>query len=205
MIARYASALSAGTFMTVALLFVMQILINMQSGEISEHPTSNPVLWQPYDELPPPPTPEPRKIDREKLTKTVLPPAPVIHTGGDTTITAPPPARPTAAGNGFGHLSEQLRLPKYVDGSLVALIRVAPTYPIRARIMGLEGHVLVQFDVLPDGHVANVLVVESSDQRFEKESIKAALRFKFRPRVVDGVPLLSTGVQNLFTFEMENK
>lgn len=204
MIARYASALSAGTFMTVALLYVMQILINMQSGDLSEHPASNPVLWLPYDEPPPPPPPKPREIIREKLTKTVLPPARVIHAGGDTTVTALPPARPTAAGSDLGHLSEQLRLPKYVDGSLVALIRVAPAYPISARRQGLEGHVLVQFDVLPDGHVAHVLVVESSDQRFEKEAIKAALRFKFRPRVVDGVPLLSTGVQNLFTFEMEN-
>ena len=204
MIGRYAAAVAAGTFVTLALLFVMQTLINMQSSESSDPATGIPVIWLPYAKPPPPPPPQPRSIERHKLTKTLLPPARVIRTGGDAPTAVRLPGRPDFAGRSLGTGSDPVRLPKYVDGALVALVRVEPTYPLRARSLGLEGHVLVQFDVLPDGRVTNALVIESSDRRFEKEALKAALRFKYKAHVIDGVPLLSTGVQNLFTFVMED-
>lgn len=205
MIGRYAAAVAAGTFVTLALLFVMQTLINMRSSERSVTDTDFPVIWLPYEKPKLPPPPKPRIIDRDKLTKTVLPPARVIDTGGQMSARIRPPGRPGSEAYGLVPETEQPRLPKYIDGDPIALIRVAPTYPLRARGLGLEGHVLVQFDVLPDGRVANVSVVESSDRQFEKEAVKAALHFKFKPRVVDGVPLLSIGLRNLFTFEMRDQ
>ena len=91
---------------------------------------------------------------------------------------------------------------RMVDGPLVALLRVEPQYPPRPLSRSLEGYVLVEFDVLADGSVANVSVVESSDRLFEKAAIRAAERFRFKPRVVDGVPLATTGIRNLFRFEI---
>ena len=38
---------------------------------------------------------------------------------------------------------------------------------------------------------------------FERASIKAALKFKYKPRVVDGEPIEVAGVQNKFTYELE--
>ena len=89
------------------------------------------------------------------------------------------------------------------DGPLVALVRVEPTYPARPRAQGLEGFVIVQFDVLADGTVSNVSIVESSSRLFEAAAARAAMRFRFKPRVVDGVALTTSGIQNLFRFEME--
>jgi len=89
------------------------------------------------------------------------------------------------------------------DGPLVALVRVSPTYPVRAQHAGLEGWVLVQFDVLANGTVTNVTVVESSDRIFESAARKAAARFRFKPRVVDGIPQMTSGAQNIFRFHME--
>ena len=83
-------------------------------------------------------------------------------------------------------------------------VRVQPVYPVRAQTQGLEGHVLVQFDVMADGTVTNITVIESSHKVFERSAIEAAGRFRFKARVVDGVPQASYGLRNLFTFEMES-
>ena len=90
------------------------------------------------------------------------------------------------------------------DGPIVVLARVSPTYPARAQQAGLEGWVLVQFDVLADGTVGNIKVVESSNRIFEGAARKAASRFRFKPRVVGGVAQVTPGVQNIFRFRMEN-
>lgn len=91
------------------------------------------------------------------------------------------------------------------DGPLVAIVRVQPAYPAAAETRGLEGWVLVEFDVRADGGVANAFVVESSSQIFEKASLDAVYRFRFKPRVVDGVPQLTAGLQNLFRFEFSEE
>jgi protein TonB len=90
------------------------------------------------------------------------------------------------------------------DGPLVALVRVSPTYPSRAQQSGLEGWVLVEFDVLPSGVVANVRILDSSDRIFENAARNAAERFRFKPRIIGGVAQETNGVQNLFRFQMQN-
>ena len=37
---------------------------------------------------------------------------------------------------------------------------------------------------------------------FEEASLRAALKFKYRPRVVDGLPVEVSGVRNQFVFEL---
>jgi len=39
---------------------------------------------------------------------------------------------------------------------------------------------------------------------FENSARRAAARFRFKPRVVDGIALETRGIQNLFRFDMEN-
>ena len=89
------------------------------------------------------------------------------------------------------------------DGPLVAMVRVRPVYPAAAAQRELSGYAVVQFDVLTDGTVANVAIVESSNRIFESSSIRAAQKMRFKPKVIDGVPQVSTGVQYRFTFEMD--
>jgi protein TonB len=38
---------------------------------------------------------------------------------------------------------------------------------------------------------------------FERASVKAAEKFKYKPRVVDGEAIEVAGVQNKFTYELE--
>jgi len=62
----------------------------------------------------------------------------------------------------------------------------------------------LQFDVTAEGKVVNIVIVESSNSVFDNAAIKAVARFKFKPRVVDGIALVSTGIQNLFTFRLDD-
>ena len=45
MFARYASAVTTGTFVTFGLLFVMQLLITLQPGAESKAPLASKVTW----------------------------------------------------------------------------------------------------------------------------------------------------------------
>jgi protein TonB len=89
------------------------------------------------------------------------------------------------------------------DGDYLPLVKVQPIYPRRAESRGISGWVLVEFTVTVTGAVRNVVVIESTDSVFERAAVQAALRFKYRPRVVDGVAVEVTGVQHYIRFEIE--
>ena len=89
------------------------------------------------------------------------------------------------------------------DGPLICVGRVQPTYPPIATQRGLEGWVDVRFDVMTNGLTANIEIVRSSNRIFEKSARRAAERFRFKAPVVNGVPLVSTGIEYRFRFDME--
>jgi protein TonB len=82
-------------------------------------------------------------------------------------------------------------------------MHVKPVYPAGAAARGLEGFVTVRFDVTELGTVTNVEVLESTHRVFEKPAREAAHRSKFRPRVVDGVAMATTGIVRRYRFELE--
>jgi len=89
------------------------------------------------------------------------------------------------------------------NSALVDVMYVRPVYPAEAAARGLEGFVTVGFDVTELGTVTNVQVLDSSHRLFEKSARDAALRSKFRPRVVDGIAMTTTGVVRRYRFELE--
>lgn len=90
-----------------------------------------------------------------------------------------------------------------LEGEYLPLVKIAPFYPQYAVAQGLEGHVIVEFTVTTRGTVRDVVVIEAEPKGvFEKSAIDAALKFKYRPRVVGGAPIEVRGVRNLFRFEL---
>lgn len=199
MLARYASAVTTATFATFGLLFVMQLLISLQPGAKSEPRTRVPIDWIKLETPESPVTTRKEVVDKKKLTEADVPPVRPRITGGREAlfITTADPAPPTTSNlTTFGVLT---------DGPLVAVVRVAPVYPSRALTYGIEGYVVVQFDVTAEGQAVNVVNIESTDSVFDSAAIKAAERFKFKPRVVDGLALASYGIQNMFRFTLDEK
>jgi TonB family protein len=89
------------------------------------------------------------------------------------------------------------------DADYMPLVKVAPIYPRRAAARGLAGWVLLRFTVTITGAVTDVEVVESTDPIFERAAVQAALKFKYKPRVVDGEPVEVTGVLHYIRFDVE--
>lgn len=92
------------------------------------------------------------------------------------------------------------------DGDYLPLVAIAPQYPTRAAQRGIEGWCLVSFTVNGLGSVEEdtITVVDAEPpQIFNRSSVRAAARFKFQPRVEDGIGVPVSGVQYLFRYQLE--
>lgn len=91
------------------------------------------------------------------------------------------------------------------DGEYLPIVKVAPVYPRRAQTRGIEGYVLLEFVVTKTGAVRDPVVIESKPPGiFDRAAVQAALKFKYKPKVVNGEPIDVAGVQNRITFELED-
>ncbi len=89
------------------------------------------------------------------------------------------------------------------DGDYLPIVKVAPIYPRRAQSRGLQGSCVVEFTVTKTGTVRDARAIECTSPLFERASVNAAAKFKFKPRVVDGQEIEVPGVQQLVSFEIE--
>ena len=92
------------------------------------------------------------------------------------------------------------------DGEMLPLVNVVPQYPTRAASRGIEGWCQVAFTVDGDGNVVEdtIVVVDAEPPNiFDRSSIRAAARFKFQPRVQDGVGVAVPNVQYVFRYVLE--
>lgn len=197
MSARYFYAIASGAFVTLLLLFFMDRLIAMQPAAASDTIRAGTLAFIRIDKETDVQTLEDPPLRRDAFDPPPTPPRTERDSGDDISVTVRP-ASPAPPRN--GHDTMEIRTS---DGPLVAIMRVQPEYPVNMTQRGLEGWVLVEFDVLSDGNVSNVRILESSHPGFEDASRRAAQRFRFKARVVDGVPRATHGLRNLFRFEME--
>lgn len=89
------------------------------------------------------------------------------------------------------------------DGEYLPIVKVAPVYPRRAQTRGIEGYVLLEFIVTKTGAVRDPHVIESKPPGiFDRAAMNAALKFKYKPKVVNGAAIDVAGVKNRITFEL---
>ena len=90
------------------------------------------------------------------------------------------------------------------EGDYLPIVKVAPIYPNRALTRGIEGYCVVQYTVTRQGTTKDPFVVESqcTSGLFHNASLNAALKFKYKPRIMDGEAVEVPGVQNKFTYEI---
>ena len=90
------------------------------------------------------------------------------------------------------------------DGEYLPIVKVAPIYPRRAQTRGITGYCIVEYTVTRAGSIRDPKPVDCQPSGvFESASVKASLKFKYKPRVVDGEAIEVAGVQNKFTYELE--
>ena len=200
MIGRYVFSIVTGTLVTLSLLFIMHLLIEFGESAITEEKDRHTLEFvrikrneslntEDYTPEKPPKPPEvPPEVPPQDIDN-IDPNAP--------TINIPPPtvsANVELGGPGGMNIAE---------GDYLPIVRVAPVYPARALQRGIEGYVDMSFTVTATGTVKDPIVMFSTSSLFDRAATRAVLKFKYKPRVVDGVPVEVSGVKTRITFKIE--
>jgi protein TonB len=91
-----------------------------------------------------------------------------------------------------------------VGSEAVPLVRVNPLYPPRAQSRGIQGWVLLQFTITPQGTTKDIEVLDADPKGFFERAAKDAVRkYKYKPRIVDGTAVDWPGVRLVISFEIE--
>ncbi len=200
MIGRYAFAIVVGSLVTLSLLFVMHLLIESGQDALSQERERHMLEFVRVKrnervnteditpEKPPKPPEVPPEVPPQDMD-TMDPNAP--------TINVPPPTVAQAVDiGGPGGMN-------IAEGDYLPIVRVAPVYPSRALSRGIEGFVDLSFTVTTAGTVADPVVIQSTSSLFDRAATRAVLKFKYKPRVVDGVPVDVPNVKTRITFKIE--
>jgi protein TonB len=92
------------------------------------------------------------------------------------------------------------------DTEAVPVVRVEPIYPHVAAQRNIEGWVLLEFDIGPQGNVMNPKVIESDPPRiFDEAALNAVKKWKYKPQVKNGKPLITRGITVRLKFALEKQ
>jgi len=201
MYGRYAFSIAIGVVVTLSLLFLMQVLIatgktaltkprdraKLEFVRVKRNEALNVEDFTP--EKPPKPPETPPETPPQDMDN-IDPSAPTINV-------APPTVATDTSIGGPGGMN-------IAEGDYLPIVRVAPVYPARALSRGLEGYVDMSFTVTTTGTVRDPVVMFSTSSLFERAAMRAVLKFKYKPRVVDGIPVDVPNVKTRITFKIED-
>lgn len=205
MIARFAAALAVAAVVTFALFYMMQSLIARGSRFSNPHEKRvvlDFVRFKRDEKVETKSREKPKRIDRKE-------PPPVAQMPVTKMAQAPnkqalkvdaPPFRPQLALAGGPSLGAAPS-----DSVAVPLVRVPPRYPQRAQARNVQGWVHLRFTVTPEGTTKDITVLDADPQGyFEKAAIAAVKKYRYKPRIENGVPVEEPGVELVLSFELED-
>jgi len=202
-----------GVVVTLGLFYLMQYLIQGADSALTDDKIGNLVDFvrvkqdqqletkQRKPKKPPPPDEPPPDVPPQNFNV-------AVDSAGFNMSNVDLSVSVDVGGGGFG----------ISDGEYLPIGKVQPQYPRRALSRGLAGYVIVEFTVTAQGTVKNPFVVENCghipsarspaecldkpNSVFDSAALKAAAKFKYKPKVIDGNPVETGGVQNKITFEL---
>ncbi|MET0090186.1 MAG: TonB family protein [Candidatus Thiodiazotropha sp.] len=100
--------------------------------------------------------------------------------------------------SGGPYLGIRPEIPATLAAEPVPRMRFPPRYPQRALMHRIEGKVVLEFTINPDGSVSDARVVEAEPPGyFEQSALRAITRWEFHPKVVAGNPVSRTARQTI--------
>jgi len=81
---------------------------------------------------------------------------------------------------------------------LIPLVRIAPQYPRNAMRDGISGFVVFEVTINADGTVKSAKPIKAQPRGvFEAAAMQSILKWKFKPKVVEGKGVESKGIQQI--------
>ena len=195
---RYTLGIVAGFLVTVLLLYIMQAVIHTDKNPLNEANTITLLEFH-------------RVLDDEVVEiKDLKPKPPPPPDEAPPDVPKPEFDTSTSMGVDMGAMDLNVDIDMSgggfsSDGEYLPIVKVLPIYPRRALSRGIEGWVIVEFCVTEQGTVRDPNVVEAEPSTiFDRSAMNAALKFKYKPKVVNEKPQEVCGVKNRITFEMED-
>ena len=199
MVKRYVGAVAWGGAVTFGLLMLMRAVIANPEAALEEGVQGHIVeLVQVLE-------------DQDVLVEDRLPDPPPPPDEPPPDLPPPSVDNSVSVGTAIGpvHVPRDVELRDSLglsDGEYLPILKVAPCYPRRALARGLEGHVLLEFLVTETGAVLDPVVIEANPPGiFDRCAIAAALKFKYKPKMVGGKPVPVEGVRNNIRFELQDE
>jgi len=110
---------------------------------------------------------------------------------------------PLAGGSGI-FLGNFQQVDRTAEGDIIPVVVIRPMYPREAAMNGTEGWVKIELTITEVGTVKNPRVVDANPPRiFNREAIRAILKWKFKPRVIDGIAVERQATQ-VIDFSLED-
>lgn len=199
---RFIASIFLGAFVAFSLFVLMAKLI--QNDGIANKPIDAPpvidIIMADPDEntntrvrRPPPPPPPPQ--EPPKVEMIVPDEAETDSTGFSLNI---PGIDTGSVGVNIGGIGAMMR-----DGDATPIVRIDPKYPPEAARDGREGWVELSFTINEVGGVEDVDVLEADPKRiFDREAKRALRKWKYRPKVVDGIAQKQTGLKVRLDFTL---
>lgn len=150
-----------------------------------------------------------RREEKAKMQTTAAPPTPQLAAitsfgAGAAVMGVPVKVQATAVVT-----TQKIKLEKMQGGSdrdVVPLVRIEPEYPMMAAQQRIEGWVLLRFNITPVGTVKDARVIDSNPKAiFDETSVKAVMRWKYNPKIENGVAVERRGVEVILRFNLEKK
>jgi protein TonB len=89
------------------------------------------------------------------------------------------------------------------DTDIIPMVRIDPQYPIRAEERGIEGWVELQFTISETGAVIDAKVLAAKPKGvFNRAALRAIKRWKYNPKIEDGVPVVRPDVNVRLEFSL---
>jgi periplasmic protein TonB len=207
MIKRYLIAIVVAFAITLSLFFLMNSLIEfgrVRLGDDENIRVIDFVRLKHEDQIQTKKRelPQKQKLDAQPAPPALNIPKSSSAAGGEAIkISAPPPMVQKAVKlSGGPSLSSAPS-----DAGSSPLVRIQPMYPRAAAEKRIEGWVLIEFNITTSGSVEKAHVIDSSPANiFDKAALRAISRWKYKPKIVDGAPVETRGVQVKLTFKLDN-
>lgn len=203
---KYVAGIGLSVLITTALFFVMVVLISLgDSGMKEDTSVKLADVVMPERQIdtfitevdkPEKPEEQPEDIAQPELDLAPL-------AGVDVSVPKP---KANFAGSGSF----------FRDGEYIPLFKVTPIYPRRAQERGIMGYAVVSFTITETGTVENAEPLEGmcgdptnpetvfrACSIFNSAASRAALKLKYKPKIVDGNAVRVDNVPHKFTFILE--
>lgn len=203
---RMAVGAMLGVMTTLCLLFLMNLLINNQFEEPDDYRTIPvPSILMPNisvekrTEIPPPVKPPEPELPPEEISVQDFEIPDIVIAPLDLDVPI------------FNDTLLDTRALVFTEGEYLPIVKVQPEYPNSALSRGIEGYCTVEYTITEAGATRDARTLTDDCRTkdgqltsvFDRVSVRAALKFKYKPQVVDGKPVEIRGVKSRFVFEIK--